>query len=299
MVQDPVVDAFLDYRWSERGLASSTLECYRTDLKVFSRWLHETRRGDLLSVDRSTVQEYIAARQRRKTSAHSIARLLSTLRSFYQYACDQSLCDVNPCEKIPAPKSPELLPPVLSDREMQDLLEVPDTDTPLGLRDRAMLELAYASGLRVSELVSLRCGQLHRETGMVRLVGKGQKERLVPYGEEASYWIEKYREDARPRLLRGTEKGTEDLFVTRRGHCMTRQSFFLILNKYSRMAGIGKKISPHVLRHSFATHMLNHGADLRVVQMLLGHSDLSTTQIYTHVAKDRIKEFHGIHHPRG
>lgn len=299
MEQQAVVDAFLDYRWSASGLASSTLENYQRDLKLFSNWLHRAGKSTLLDVTAATVKEYIADRLAHQRSASSIARLLSTLRSFYTYARDHGLCEDNPVEHIAVPKAPALLPEVLSAEEITRLLAAPDVTTPRGVRNRAMLELIYACGLRVSELVSLRCGQLSRETQTVRITGKGRKERLIPYGDEAAYWLAQYQQSARPALLAGKGTVSEDLFITGQGHAMTRQAFFLILNQYAKAAKIDKKVSPHVLRHSFATHMLNHGADLRVVQMLLGHSDLATTQIYTHVAKDRIKEFHGTHHPRG
>ena len=298
MSAEDVIDAFLDVRWSERGLARSTLASYRNDLTTYAAWLD--RRGDgLLGADAQALRAYIASRMRAGIGASSMARTLSTLRSFYLYAREHDLCKEDPCARVRAPKGARTLPSVLSDSEVERLLEAPDTATPRGLRDRAMLELLYASGLRVSELVSLQCAQLRREAGVVRIVGKGQKERLVPYGEEAAHWLDRYLQEARPELLRGNPACTEDLFVTDRARGMTRQAFAQLLDRCARRAGIGRKLSPHMLRHTFATHLLNHGAGLRVVQMLLGHGDLSTTQIYTHVAQERLQQFHGMHHPRG
>lgn len=283
--------------WSELGLSDNTLSGYRRDLEGFARWLGG-HRGGLVDASREQVQRYLAERSAAKYTARSNARLLSSLRQFYRLQQRDGGLDSDPTLLVDAPKLPRSLPKALPEADIERLIAAPNVDTPLGLRDRAMIELMYATGLRVSELVDIRAGQVNLRQGLVRVVGKGNKERLVPLGELASDWLEHYVRDARPRLLKG---GPADaLFVTQRRSGMTRQMFWLVIRKYALIAGIpAQKISPHVLRHSFATHLLNHGADLRAVQMMLGHSSLTTTQIYTLVAKEGLKRLHARHHPRG
>lgn len=294
---EALLDEFCDSLWLEDGLSKNTLESYRRDLRQFSQWL-EKRGGDgLLAGAKADVLAYLAARMGAGAKARSSARLLSSLKRFYRYALRSGKLAADPTLTIDAPSLPRGLPKVLGEVDVELLLDAPPVDTALGLRDRAMLETLYASGLRVSELVGLTVAQVSRDAGVVRVLGKGSKERLVPLGEEALAWIGRYLADGRPALLAG--RVAEALFVTARGEGMTRQAFWYLIKRYARAAGIAKPISPHVLRHAFATHLLNHGADLRVVQMLLGHSDISTTQIYTHVARERLKQLHARHHPRG
>ncbi len=291
------IDRFLDALWMERGLSRNTLAAYRRDLSGFAQWLNEQRQCVLLAAQREDLLAYLAARVSAEAKPRTLARLLSSLRSFYQQAVRDGYLSADPSERIDAPRLGRSLPRSLTESDVELLINAPDTDTALGLRDRAMLELLYASGLRVSELVELRVLQLNLRQGVVRTLGKGSKERLVPLGEVASDWLEHYLCTARVDLLKGHE--SDALFVTRRGGAMSRQAFWYLIKKHAQQAGIHKPLSPHTLRHSFATHLLNHGADLRVVQMLLGHSDLSTTQIYTHVARERLKNLHAEHHPRG
>jgi len=290
----PAIDRFLDAQWLERGLSRNTLEAYGRDLGQFDRWLD---RASLLAVDRATIEAYLANRLVHRQSARSTARLLSCLRSFYRYLLRESEIPVDPTLNIDSPKLGRPLPKSLSEVDVERLLEAPDSGDFLELRDRAMLELLYASGLRVTELVTLQLGQVSMSQGVVRVMGKGSKERLVPTGEEALAWLRDYCVQSRPLLLRG--KVSEVLFPSRRGSAMTRQTFWYRVKLYALRAGIDTSLSPHTLRHAFATHLINHGADLRVVQLLLGHSDLSTTQIYTHVAQERMKALHAEHHPRG
>lgn len=292
-----IIDTFLDSSWAEQGLARSTMLAYRSDLTGFSKWLN-AQGANLRAADGGDIQMYLASRLQKGMQASSVARILSAIRLFYRYAKRHALRSDDPCTQIITPKPSRYLPSVLSEQETETLLNTPNTDTPKGLRDRAMLELLYACGLRVSELVTLKQGQINMKTGVLRLVGKGMKERLVPIGECATDWLERYLRDSRPALLKDRPR-TEDLFVTRQGRAMTRQAFWQMLRQVARKAGITKPLTPHTLRHTFATHLLNHGADLRVVQMLLGHSDLATTQIYTHVAHDKLKDMHRVHHPRG
>ena len=291
------IDDFLDSSWAEQGLALATMQAYRSDLTGFSKWLN-TQGGDLRTAAGEDIQLYLAARLQKGTRASSVARILSAIRLFYRYAKRHALRGNDPCAQVITPKPSRHLPTVLNEQETETLLSTPDVGAPKGLRDRAMLELLYACGLRVSELVSLKQGQVNMKTGVLRLVGKGGKERLVPFGEYAAEWLERYLRESRPQLLEGRPR-TEDLFVTRQGRAMTRQAFWQMLRRLAQRADITKPLTPHTLRHTFATHLLNHGADLRVVQMLLGHSDLATTQIYTHVARDKLKNMHRIHHPRG
>jgi len=281
----------------ERGLSRNTLAAYRRDLTGFARWLDEQRQRSLLEAQREDLLGYLAERVAEQAMPRTTARLLSSLRRFYQQAVRDGELSEDPSDRIEAPRLGRSLPKALTEDDVELLINAPNVDLALGLRDRAMLELLYATGLRVSELVDLRVLQLNLRQGVVRTLGKGSKERLVPLGEVASEWLESYLCTARVELLKGRE--CEQLFVTQRGAGMTRQAFWYLIKKHAQQAGITKPLSPHTLRHSFATHLLNHGADLRVVQMLLGHSDLSTTQIYTHVARERLKSLHAEHHPRG
>lgn len=294
--EEQCIEIFLDALWMERGLSDLTLAAYRADLLGFARWLAAHDLG-LLAAGRDRVLEYLAERARSGAKPRSTARLLSALRRFYRYQVREGRLQEDPTALVDAPKLGRPLPAALSEREVEALLAAPDPEQPLGLRDRAMLEVLYAAGLRVSELVGLTVDQLNTRQGVVRTFGKGSKERLVPVGEEALLWLERYLQQARPALL--GSRLSMHLFVTQRGEGMTRQAFWYRIKHHAQQAGITKALSPHTLRHSFATHLLNHGADLRVVQLLLGHSDLSTTQIYTHVARQRLRELHAKHHPRG
>ena len=291
------IDRFLDALWMERGLSRNTLAAYRRDLMGFARWLAEHRQCLMMAAQRGDLLAYLADRVAAGAKPRTTARLLSSLRRFYQQAVREGDLQEDPSDRIEAPHVGRSLPTALTEADVESLINAPGVDTSLGLRDRAMLELLYATGLRVSELVELRVLQVNLRQGVVRTLGKGSKERLVPMGEVAAEWLERYQHTARPELLKGRE--CEQLFVTQRGAGMTRQAFWYLIKKHAQGAGIMKSLSPHTLRHSFATHLLNHGADLRVVQMLLGHSDLSTTQIYTHVARERLKGLHAQHHPRG
>ncbi len=296
-MQNAEIDTFLDVLWSERGLSRNTLAAYGRDLNAFARWL-EKNKSELSNASSSDLQAYIAHKGKMGAKASSMARVLSSLRRYYRYQVREGRLQEDPSALIDSPKLGRPLPDSLSEAQVDALLDAPDTNDAVGLRDRAMLELLYATGLRVSELVSLEHSQISLQQGIVRVVGKGNKERLVPMGDEAVSWIEQYKIEARADLMKGHELSAQ-LFVTRRGSGMTRQAFWYLIKRYALQVGIGQKISPHTLRHAFATHLLNHGADLRVVQLLLGHSDLSTTQIYTHVAKARLQSLHKEHHPRG
>jgi len=298
MNSEQLIDSFLDALWSERGLSQNTLAAYGRDLKAWAYWLEQSKYSDLLAADSATLQQYLAHRGRQGAKSSSMARVLSSLRRFYRYQLRQGSISEDPSALIDAPRIGRLLPSSLSEEQVDRLLEAPDVDLSLGLRDRAMLELLYAAGLRVTELVSLEVSQLNLHIGLVRIIGKGNKERLVPLGDVAVDWVKRYLNVARKELMRGN--GTcNAVFVTRRGAGMTRQGFWYLIKRYAKQAGIQQALSPHTLRHAFATHLLNHGADLRVLQMLLGHSDLSTTQIYTHIAQARLQEVHQKHHPRG
>ena len=298
MNSDQLIDSFLDALWSERGLSKNTLTAYGRDLKAWSYWLDSTNNLCLLSADAATLQRYLAHRGKEGAKSSTMARVLSTLRRFYRYQLRQGAMSEDPSALIDAPRIGRLLPSALSENQVDALLESPNVDESLGLRDRAMLELLYAAGLRVSELVTLELSQVNLQVGVVRIIGKGNKERMVPLGDVAVDWLRQYLVEARPQIMRGNGVSNA-IFVTRRGSGMTRQSFWHIIKRYASMAGIESDLSPHTLRHAFATHLLNHGADLRVLQMLLGHSDLSTTQIYTHIAQARLQEVHQKHHPRG
>jgi integrase/recombinase XerD len=287
---------FLDALWSEAGLSDNTLNAYRSDLEQFAHWLNE-RQVALEGARREHIQDYLAHRVSQGTQPRTGARVLSSLRRFYRYLLREQLIQDDPTALIDSPKLGRSLPKLLTEQQVEDLLRAPAGETPIAQRDRAMLETLYATGLRVSELVGLTLAQVNLTQGVVRVVGKGNKERLVPLGEEAVRAIEDYLRDARPVLTRAHP--TEALFANGRGGPLTRQAFWYNLKRYARAAGIRSALSPHTLRHAFATHLLNHGADLRVVQMLLGHADLSTTQIYTQVARARLKSLHAQHHPRG
>jgi len=297
MSQDrDIIDAFLDSIWLESGLSQNTLNAYRTDLKKFSEWCNGRDLG-LVQANRSHVLDYLAFRMQHGFSSRSTARLNTTLRRFYQYLLREGWIQADPMLDLQSPRIGRPLPKSLSETDVERLLDAPDVSDPLGQRDQAMLETLYATGLRVTELVQLSLPQLDRITGLVRVIGKGSRERLVPLGLDCLDAIDAYLKEARTQIL--GERQSDYLFVTRRGSCMTRQAFWQLIKRYALQAGITTDLSPHTLRHAFATHLLNHGADLRSVQMLLGHSDLSTTQIYTHVATARLQSLHRAHHPRG
>ncbi|BBP03237.1 tyrosine recombinase XerD [Sulfuriferula plumbiphila] len=296
-VSQQALDSFCDLLWLEDGLSPNTLQSYRRDLTQFSAWLEALRSTLLLDAGQADIEAYLQYRFSRKTSPRSTARLLSALKRFYRLALRDGRIVLDPTLKIDTPKLPRSLPKSLSEADVDMLLNAPDTSQPLGLRDKAMLEILYASGLRVSELVTLRVANVSLDMGVLSVMGKGGKERMVPLGEEALLWLARYLTGARPQILAGTI--SDALFVTRRGTAMTRQAFWYLIKRRAQQAGLARLPSPHVLRHAFATHLLNHGADLRVVQMLLGHADISTTQIYTHVARERLKQLHARHHPRG
>ena len=292
-----VIDAFLDQLWLERGLSENTISAYRHDLAGLAKWLQLHAVPHLADARREHLLTFLGERAQGGAHPRSTARLLSSIRRFYQHLVREGRLQGDPSLRIDAPKLGRSLPKALTEAEVEALLQAPDTQQVLGMRDRTMLELLYAGGLRVTELVSLKLSQVNMQQGVVRLIGKGGKERLVPLHEESLRWLRDYLADSRAQLNKG--HASEYLFTTRRGQCMTRQAFWYLIKRYAAIAEIHKALSPHTLRHSFATHLLNNGADLRVVQMLLGHSDLSTTQIYTHIAQERLKEFHEIHHPRG
>jgi integrase/recombinase XerD len=293
---DPLIGRFLDAVWMERGLSSNTLAAYRADLAALARWL--AARGAVLArTGRGDLMEFIAARVNAGARPRSTARQLSSFRRFFRYLVREGVLREDPTAQIAMPKIGRSLPRSLSEGEVESLLAAPAVADPLGYRDRTMLELLYATGLRVSELVNLKLAQVNVPQGVIRVLGKGNRERLIPLGEEAVRWLKAFIAGARGEIL--LDRATDYLFPTRRGDRMTRQAFWHIIKRYARKAGVDRELSPHTLRHAFATHLLNHGADLRVVQMLLGHSDLSTTQIYTHVARERLKELHEQHHPRG
>ena len=294
---ETLLDEFCDTLWLEDGLSRNTLESYRRDVRQFGAWLKSSAGKDLLDAHHADIQGYLGYKFARKARATSAARLLSSLKRFYRHLVRGRKVAADPTLNIDAPALPRSLPKTLTEAEVESLIAAPDINTALGLRDKAMLEMLYASGLRVSELVTLTAAQVSRDMGVVRVMGKGSKERLVPLGEESLAWLTRYLGEGRAALLAG--KVSDDLFVTSRGEAMTRQAFWYLIKRYAARAALGKAISPHTLRHAFATHLLNHGADLRVVQLLLGHSDISTTQIYTHVARERLKQLHAKHHPRG
>lgn len=291
-----LLDEFTDRLWLEEGLSRNTLESYRRDLVQFAEWLEKHAGKNLLRAERADIERHLAARFP-LAKPRSISRLISSLKRYYRFALRENQVAVDPTQQIGAPKLPRSLPKSMSEDEVESLLKAADDSQILGLRDRAMLETLYATGLRVSELVGMKVSEVSLDMGVVRVMGKGSKERLVPLGEESLDWIRRYLREGRPAILDG--QLSDSLFVTQRGGPMTRQAFWYLIKRYAMQADIRKPLSPHVLRHAFATHLLNHGADLRVVQMLLGHADISTTQIYTHVARERLKQLHARHHPRG
>jgi len=289
-----VIDSFLDALWMERGLSDNTLSAYRSDLYKFSQWL-QIQQIDLIKVQANEILAYLSLPDNK--SARTVARRLSSLRRLYEYLLREDQIKQNPVSNVDAPRLGRSLPKTLTESEVEALLDAPDIEDVLGLRDKCMLEVLYATGLRVSELVGLTLQQVNLRQGVVRVTGKGNKERLVPLGEEATQSIDQYLSFSRNEILNNSM--SDALFPSKRGKAMTRQTFWHMIKRYTVIAGINKTLSPHVLRHAFATHLINHGADLRVVQMLLGHSDISTTQIYTHVARERLKDLHSEHHPRG
>ncbi len=306
--EQQIIENFIDHLWMENGLSENTLSAYKNDLAGFSLWL--TENGDSLkSANAGTIQSFLAYNYSAQQKRRSVARLLSSLRRFYLYLFRENRISEDPTHLLESPKGEQTLPMSLNEQQIEALLSAPDLDDDLGLRDRAMLEVLYATGLRVSELISLQMSQISMQQGVIRVIGKGNKERLVPVGEIALEWLLKYYQYSRPQLLRAGLKSARskssnpsqcsEMFVTRRGGAMTRQAFWYMIKRYAVLAGIDpEQLSPHTLRHAFATHLLNHGADLRVVQMLLGHSDISTTQIYTHVADQRLRDMYHNHHPR-
>ncbi|HSD96301.1 MAG TPA: site-specific tyrosine recombinase XerD [Sulfuricaulis sp.] len=291
-----IIERFCDAIWLQEGLSANTLDAYRRDLEGLSRWL-APRGTALMTASRGDLLDYLSGCVSKGARPRTTARLLSSLRRFYGYLVREERIKTDPTALIDSPKIGRPLPKSLTEEQVEKLLQSPDVATHYGLRDRAMLETLYATGLRVSELVGLTLSQVSLTQGVVRVIGKGDKERLVPLGEEAIAWISRYLAEGRPKLVRS--RSTDALFATARGGPMTRQAFWHNLKVHARTAAIQTALSPHTLRHAFATHLLNHGADLRVVQMLLGHADLSTTQIYTHVAQARLKSLHEAHHPRG
>lgn len=294
MTAEDSIDQFLDAVWAEEGLSDNTLAAYRSDLKIFAHWLGET---PLLAVDSQNILAFLASRYQAGVGNRSAARILSCLRHFYRYQLRENVISSDPTALVKSPHIGKPLPDSLSEADVELLLNAPEISTVLGYRDKTMLEVLYATGLRVSELVGLKFDQISLRQGVVRVTGKGNKQRLVPVGEVAVEWLEGYLAHTRKQLLNGRQ--SDFLFVTARADGMTRQAFWHIIKRHALAAGISKNLSPHTLRHAFATHLLNHGADLRVVQLLLGHADLSTTQIYTHIANQRLHELHAKHHPRG
>ena len=292
-----LIDAFCDQLWLQDGLAAASLASYRRDLTAFGAWL--AKRGlPLLAAERAHFEQWLADQFAAKAKSTSVARRLSALRRFYRMQLARGAIAEDPTLRVRAPNRPRRLPKQLSEAQVEALLAAPDTRTPLGVRDRAMLETLYATGLRVSELTGLKRSQVAHDAGVVRVVGKGSKERLVPIGDEAVVWISRYLRDVRPALAGATKR--DEVFLTQRHAPLSRQAFWALIKRYATRAGIrADALSPHVLRHAFATHLLNHGADLRVVQLLLGHADITTTTIYTHVARERLKQLHATHHPRG
>lgn len=293
---DDEINGYLEVLWLERGLAENTLAAYRRDLTYTAQILAKAQVNSLLEAQQDDLLQVLQQRRQKKLSPRSTARWLSTLKGFYRQALLQQRIDSDPTSQIDHPKIGRDLPGTISAAQVEALLEAPDVDTPIGLRDRAMLEILYASGLRVTELVTLARTNVNQRQGVIRVTGKGDKERLVPTGEAALDWLDRYLQDARPALL---PQGGSVLFPSRLGRPMTRQTFWHAIKRYGLMAGIAQKVSPHTLRHAFATHLVDNGADLRAVQMMLGHADLSTTQIYTHVANQRLKNLVLQHHPRG
>lgn len=298
MNSEELIDQFIETVWLEKGLSQHTLSAYRNDLVQLDKWLVEQGGSILMLASREELTGYLRYRNEQQHSPRSVGRAISAWKRFYRYLRREKYIEIDPTALLDRPRTPSSLPGTITETEVEKLLNAPDVDSYLGLRDRAMLEVLYASGLRVSELVGLTLDQLSMTMGAVRIIGKGDKERIVPLGEEALSWIVRYQKHARAELL-GLKKQSDAVFLSRRGTAMTRQNFWYVIKRYALTAGINKPLTPHTLRHAFATHLLNHGADLRVVQLLLGHSDISTTQIYTHVAQARLQALHAQHHPRG
>src|SRR5574340_1682232 len=296
-MNDTLIDRFCDHLWLEDGLVELTLAAYRRDLKAFANWLEKERKQGLNAAVPGDIEAYLAWRFARRAQPRSAARYVSALRRFYRYLLRENLVTSDPTLNVDSPKLPRALPKTLTEADVERLLDSGGVDTPLGQRDRAMLETLYATGLRVSELVGLKLTALNLNDGVLRVTGKDNKDRLVPLGEEAGQWLRRYIAEARPQLLE--KRRSDAVFLTARGEGMTRQAFWYLIRRRALAAGIARPLSPHTLRHAFATHLMNHGADLRVVQLLLGHSDIATTQIYTHVARERMKQLHAQHHPRG
>lgn len=296
--QQVLIETFLDTLWMEHGLSDNTLSAYRSDLQGLMNWLRNRDRKGLLQVESGDLQDYLVHCHNAGLTDRSAARLLSSIKRFYRHQLREGKIEKDPSTLLEPPKLGRPLPKSLSETEVEALLHAPQSDAPRGLRDRTMLEVLYACGLRVSELINIKVDQINIQQGVLLVWGKGNKERMVPVGEQALEWVQRYLQLGRPRLLKGNLI-SDWLFVTNRGKVMSRQAFWYMVKRYAHQAGIEKALSPHTLRHAFATHLLNHGADLRVVQMLLGHSDLSTTQIYTHIARARLKDLHEEHHPRG
>jgi integrase/recombinase XerD len=293
----PEIERYIDAMWMEKGLSDNTLSSYRRDLRQFNDWLAGNRRSSVTRADRSALQAYLGVRLEQGKSPRSTARFMSCVRGFYHYLLREGRITVDPTMDVESPRLGRPLPKSLSEADIERLLQAPDLEQALEFRDRTMLELLYACGLRVTELTSLQVGQVSLNQGVVRVFGKGSKERLVPMGEEALLWLQRYMAGPRMELLKGIP--SDVVFPSRRGTQMTRQTFWYRIKIYAQRAGIKKDLSPHTLRHAFATHLLNHGADLRVVQMLLFFNDTATTEIYTHVARQRMQELHAQHHPRG
>ncbi len=291
------IDDFVESLWLEHGLSLNTQSAYKSDLMHYLQWAEKEEHPGFLSLNSGDLYDYISFRIQQGMQPRSVARFISSTRRFYRYLLRQKIVTEDPARLLEMPKMGKHLPVSLSEQDVENLLQTPDIHNPIEYRDRVMLELLYATGIRVSELVSLPILAVSLEQGVVQVTGKGNKQRLIPFGEEAQDWLENYLLSTRKQLL--AERQSPYLFVTRRGHMMTRQAFWYRIKKYAKLAGITTQLSPHVLRHAFATHLLNHGADLRVVQLLLGHSDLSTTQIYTHIARQRLQQLHQQHHPRG
>jgi len=292
-----LVESFLDGIWMQDGLSDNTLSAYRRDLQGLSHWLASNGQIGLADAQRQNLLEYLSWKVKNGAKARSTARLVSSFRRFYRKLRQDNQIEIDPSDKIDLPKISKHLPSTLTEKEVITLLSSPNDSDILGFRDKTMLELIYASGLRVSELIGLKLTELNLRQGVIRVTGKGNKQRLIPIGDEAVYWLDRYLKEVRPKLNK--DGSCDTVFLTQRNSGMTRQSFWYRIKHYAQSAGISKPLSPHTLRHSFATHLLNNGADLRAVQMMLGHSDLSTTQIYTHVARERLKSLHEQHHPRG
>jgi len=294
---DPLIDAFVDSLWLEKGFSQNTLSAYRTDLSLFVKWLDQ-QAGTLKEVSSHDVLAYLAFQTEKGIQPRTNARTLSCLKAFYRYCVREKHCDADPTQTLKPPRFVQTIPNTLSEKEVEALLQAPDLNSSMGVRDKALLEVLYGCGLRVSELVSLRLDEINFKQGVVRILGKGDRERLVPLGEEAHHWLTRYVGSARLELA--DESVSNDIcFLSNRGKQITRQAFWYRIKHYAKLVGISSKLSPHTLRHAFATHLVNHGADLRIVQTLLGHANISTTQIYTHVANERLKALHAKHHPRG